>query len=78
MDVFFQSIWQIIAENRITAARESERLVFALVKYIGESSSLPNYSEFVRQNLALLFHVLILPNISISQEDENEFEDDPQ
>lgn len=66
MDTFFASIWQIISENRICASKESERLVFAIVKYIGEASSIADYSDFVKQNLALLFTVLILPNISIT------------
>ena len=77
-DLFFQSIWQVVADNRVTAAREAERLVFALVKYIGECTNIGNYSDFIKQNLALLFQVVILPNISLTQEDVDEFEDDPQ
>jgi hypothetical protein len=68
----------VIAENRVTAAREAERLVFALVKYIGECTNLPHFAEFIKSNLSLLFQVLILPNISLTQEDVDEFEDDPQ
>ncbi len=54
-DLFFQSIWQVVADNRVSAAREAERLVFALVKYIGECTNIGNYSDFIKQNLALLF-----------------------
>jgi exportin-2 (importin alpha re-exporter) len=77
-DIFFQAIWQVIADGRVTAAREAERLVFALVKYIGECTNIGSYSEFIKQNLALLFSVVVLPNISLTQEDVDEFEDDPQ
>ena len=78
MDVFFQKIWEIIAENRIVAGRESERLVFAIIKYVGEASGLPNYTEFLKHNLSTIFKVLVLPNIAITQEDIDEFEDEPE
>jgi hypothetical protein len=51
--------------------------VFALVKYIGECTNIANYSEFIKTNLVALFQVLVLPNISLTQEDVDEFEDDP-
>jgi exportin-2 (importin alpha re-exporter) len=34
-------------------------------------------NEFIKNNLMKIFDILILPNISITQEDEDEYEDDP-
>jgi exportin-2 (importin alpha re-exporter) len=77
--VFFQAIWQVVADHRVTSAREAERLVFALVKFIGEcAKSVPSYSEFIKQSLPLVWSVLVIPNISLTQQDVDEFEDDPQ
>ena len=39
-DAFFQKIWDQISGNKITAARECERLIFAIVRYLGECSGL--------------------------------------
>jgi len=40
---------------------------------MGDSASIPNYSEFIKQNLAAVYSVLVEPNISITQEDIDEF-----
>jgi hypothetical protein len=77
-DVFFQAIWQVVADNRVTSAREAERLVFALVKYIGEcAKSIPSYADFLKGNLQHIWNVLVIPNISLTSQDVEEFEDDP-
>ena len=47
-DVFFQKIWDQISNNKITAARECERLIFAIVRYLGECAALPNYRDFIK------------------------------
>ena len=33
--------------NKLSAARECERLVFAVVRYLGEAAGLPAYVEFI-------------------------------
>ena len=33
-------------------------------------------NEFIKNNLMKIFDILILPNISITQEDEDEYEDE--
>ena len=34
-------------------------------------------NEFIKNNLMKIFDILILPNISITQEDQDEYEHDP-
>ena len=71
-------IWGLISDGKITATRECERLVQAIVRYLGECVMLPNYAEFIKTNLQSIFEVVVLPNISITQEDVDEYEDEPQ
>lgn len=66
-----------MTENRIPVGKDSERLVFAMLRYIGDCSSIQKYQELIKSNLQIVFSVLILPNISITQDDIDEFEDDP-
>ena len=54
-DVFFQKIWEQINPAKISANRECERLIFAIVRYLSECSALPNYRDFIKQNLEVLF-----------------------
>ena len=37
-----------------------------------------NKREFIQQNLMKSFDIIVLPNISITMEDQDEFEDDPE
>ena len=49
--MFFQKIWEQISNNKISANRECERLIFAIIRYLGECAALPNYKEFIKGNL---------------------------
>ena len=62
----------------ITAGRDSERLVFAIVRYLGDCASISQYQEFIKQNLQHIFTILILPNIAMTQDDIDEYNDEPQ
>ena len=44
---------------------------------MGEMTLLASKQEFIKMNLMKIFDILILPNISITAEDNDEFEDDP-
>jgi exportin-2 (importin alpha re-exporter) len=76
-DKFFQVVWGLVAQNRISVGKESERLVFSLLRYLGDCSSISNYQDFMRQNLQAIFTALILPNIALTQQDVDEYEDEP-
>ena len=45
--------------------------------YIGECANNPKYKDFIRSNLECLFQVLIIPNISITEQDVDEYECEP-
>ncbi len=77
-DHFFQQIWALVTRRTITASKSCERLLFALVRYLGDCAAIPTYSDFLAQNLQAIIEILVLPSISITQEDIDEFEDDPQ
>jgi hypothetical protein len=47
------------------------------VKYMGEITLMPSKQAFIKMNLMKIFDLLILPNISITEDDTNEYEDDP-
>ena len=42
-DTFFQNIWSLIVENRIPVGKDSERLVFAMLRYIGDCTAIGKY-----------------------------------
>ena len=52
-------------------------MVRATVQYIGDFSNFQSKSEFIKNNLMKIFQTLILPNISVTPEDMEEYEDDP-
>lgn len=57
--------------------KENEKLVRITVKYMGEMATLQAKQEFMKMNLIKIFDTLILPNISITEEDMEEYEDSP-
>ena len=71
------SIWGAIESNKVQPIKSCEKLFRATVKYIGEMTNVKSKNEFVKNNLMKIFDILILPNIAITQEDEDEYEDDP-
>jgi len=45
---------------------------------MGDCINLPNLSEFICKHLKLIFALLVLPFISITQEDVDEYECEPE
>lgn len=52
-------------------------MVRAVVKYLGEMTNVQSKHDFLKMNLIKIFDILVLPNISITAEDADEYEDDP-
>jgi len=44
---------------------------------MGEMSHNAQRQEFMKMNLMKIFDILVLPNIAITDEDADEYEDDP-
>lgn len=47
------------------------------MRYLGECAGLPNYKEFIKQNLEILLQVLVIPNIAVTEQDLEEYEYEP-
>jgi exportin-2 (importin alpha re-exporter) len=75
-DGMFQAIWQLVERGGVQPTKQSEKLVRITVKYMGEMVSQASKQEFIKMNLIKIFDILILPNISITAEDLEEYEDD--
>lgn len=50
-DMFFGKIWEQISLSKISPTRECERLIFAIVRYLGECAAIPSYRGFMKDNL---------------------------
>ena len=55
-------------------SRECKTLIFALVNYLGDVAKMTKFKEFIGQNLETLFQVIVLPNISLAEQDLEEYE----
>jgi exportin-2 (importin alpha re-exporter) len=73
----FLAIWSLVEQNKVQPTKQSEKLVRVTVKYMGEMANSPSKNEFFKMNLMKIFDILILPNISITPEDMEEYDDDP-
>jgi len=66
----------LVDQNKVQPTKQGEKLVRVIVKYMGEMANQPSKAEFMKMNLIKIFDILILPNISITPEDMEEYEDD--
>ena len=73
----FQAIWSLIDQNKVQATKKSENLIKTTMKYLGDVINNPSKVDFIKQNLQKIFDILILPNIALTAEDQEEYEDDP-
>ena len=49
-----------------------------MIRYLNEMSTIPDLHEFFKTNMISLFSTLIVPNISITEEDMEEYEFEPE
>ena len=59
------------------ASKQNERLIQNLIKYLSEMSNYPDLSMFFKENMMNLFTLIIVPNISITEDDLEEYEFEP-
>lgn len=74
---FFTKIWQMILNGHVAASKQNENLLNAVIKYLTEISLNPTSHEFFRAQMVPLFQLLIIPNISLTKDDIEEYEDEP-
>ena len=73
----FQAVWSLVENNKVQATKKSENLIKTTMKYLGDMINNPGKVDFIKSNLMKIFDVLILPNIAITSDDNDEYEDDP-
>jgi hypothetical protein len=67
----------MICNNRVPATKQNESLIQAIVRYLNEMSTHPSLTEFFKINMLPLFQMVILPNISLTSDDIEEYEFEP-
>jgi hypothetical protein len=67
VNYFFERIWGLVCNGYVQAAKQNEKLIQEVVRYLGEMVTQTDFSEFLKANLMPLFQQIVLPNISINQ-----------
>jgi exportin-2 (importin alpha re-exporter) len=78
-DLMFEAIWSLVANNKVPIQKHSKKLLESVISYLTQILSFQfQKGEFIKANLPIIFEILVLPHISLSPEDLEEYEDDPQ
>ena len=77
-EFFFQKIWQMVLGGQVGATKQNEKLVQVVIRYLTEMASFPALTEFFKANMLQLFTLLIVPNISITDDDLEEYDMEPE
>ena len=75
---FFQKIWGMVTQGQVGASKQNEKLVQVVIRYLSEMSTFPDLGEFFKSNMLQLFTLLIVPNISITEDDLEEYDMEPE
>ena len=67
----------MIVNGQVPASKSNEGLLNSIIKYLAEITFNPNSHDFFKANMVPLFQLLIIPNISLTEDDVNEYEDEP-
>ena len=67
----------MVLNKWVTATKQNERLIQNVIKYLSEMSNYPDSAEFFKSNMLNLFQLIIVPNISITDDDLEEYEFEP-
>ena len=75
---FFEKIWNMVCNNKVAPTKQNEKLIQAVVRYLSEMAGHPSFHEFFRANMLPLFNLIIVPNIAITNDDIDEYSDEPE
>lgn len=75
---FFERVWAMVINKQVPATKAHEKLIQAVLRYLSEMATLPDLHEFYKANMLSLFELLIVPNISITEDDVEEYECEPE
>jgi len=68
----------MVLNGQVAASKQNEKLIQVVIKYLSEMSSFQNLHPFFKANMLQLFTLLIVPNISITADDFEEYEYEPE
>lgn len=75
---FFGKIWDMIVNGQVPASKQNERLIRAIIRYFAEMAVYNDLKAFFKDNMVPLFQLIIVPNISITEDDVEEYEMEPE
>jgi hypothetical protein len=61
----------------VPSNKQNEKLIQAIIRYLNEMSSYPELEQFFKTNMITIFSMIVVPNISITEEDTEEYEMEP-
>ena len=68
----------MVCNNQVPSNKQNEKLIQAVIRYLNEMASYPDLNEFFKTNMISVFSLLIVPNISITEDDIDEYEGEPE
>ena len=68
----------MVLSSQVQASKQNERLIHAIIRYLTEIIFNHSCHEFFKANLSTLFQLIIVPNISITDDDVEEYEMEPE
>jgi len=75
---FFERVWGMVCNRQVPAVKANEKLLQAVIRYLSEMSTYGELSDFFKGNMMTLFSLLVLPNISLTADDMEEYEYEPE
>ena len=67
----------MVLNKWVVSTKQNEKLIQNVIKYLSEMSNYPDMSDFFKNNMLNLFTLIIVPNISITEDDLEEYEFEP-
>jgi Cse1 len=70
---FFQKIWQMVLSKQVPPNKKNQKLIFSIIRYLNTVLDTNLTHEFFKNSIQQIFELLIVPNISITEDDIEEY-----
>ena len=67
----------MVLNNQVPANKQNEKLIRSIIRYLAEMAIYNDLKAFFKENMVPLFQLIIVPNISITEDDFEEYEMEP-
>jgi len=64
--------------KQVPSNKQNEKLIQAIIRYLNEMSGYPELAPIFKTNMLNLFLLIIVPNISLTEDDLEEYEMEPE